>query len=357
MIGAFYIQNFKNFRELAIPQLKRINLIVGKNSVGKSTLLEALALYLSEGEEYCLKDLLMGRGEDIPFGSQTEENQEQVKERCLSLFHGWKEDYSKDFCIKLAEDINNPVTIQQVYISEGNALAVYHQEDMDDMNSRLSVTTRGLKTIGSDGYFSILRYDRPKQYMPKSYKRLPYLMVRTIDFESSTNASLYDKISLSPLEDYIVKALNIINVDIDRITFVTEEMGGKFRIPVVSLKGSGQRVRLTSLGDGVNRVLTIILSLLNCKDGVLLLDEFETGLHYSVQKQLWEVIFMLAEQLNVQVFVTSHSSDCLSAFSKVNVEGQGMLIRLEQRKNEIVPVCYIDNKDIAFAAENNIELR
>jgi AAA15 family ATPase/GTPase len=134
-------------------------------------------------------------------------------------------------------------------------------------------------------------------------------------------------------------------------------MGGKYRIPVVSLKGSGQRVRLTSLGDGVNRVLTIILSLLNCKDGVLLLDEFETGLHYSVQKQLWEVIFMLAEQLNVQVFVTTHSSDCLSAFSKVNVEGQGMLIRLEQRKNEIVPVCYIDNKDIAFAAENNIELR
>lgn len=357
MIESFYIQNFKNFRELSIPQLKRINLIVGKNSVGKSTMLEALALYLSEGDEYCLKDLLMGRGEEIPFGRQTEDNQEHVKERCLSLFHGWKEDYSKNFCIRLCENPEKVVTIQQVLISEGKALAIYHQEDMDETKHRLAVTTKGLMTKKTDGDFELIRYDRSQQYMSKSYKKVPYLMVRTIDFETSANASLYDKITLSPLEDYIVKALNIINADIDRITFVTEETGGKYRIPVVSLKGSSQRVRLTSLGDGVNRVLTIILSLLNCKGGVLLLDEFETGLHYSVQKQLWDVIFMLAEQLDVQVFVTTHSSDCLNAFSKVNVEGKGMLIRLEQRKNMIVPVCYFDNGDIAFAAENNIELR
>ena len=357
MIESFYIQNFKNFKDLAIPQLKRINLIVGKNSVGKSTLLEALALYLSEGDENCLKDLLMGRGENIPFGRQAEDSQELVKERCLSLFHGWKENYSKDFFIRLGEDLEKQVVIQQVLISEGKALTVYHQEDLDETNNRLAVSTKGLMAIRTDGDFDLFRYDRSQQYLSKSYKRVPYLMVRTIDFESSANASLYDKITLSPLEDYIVRALNIINVDIDRITFVTEETGGNYRIPVVSLKGSGQRVRLTSLGDGVNRVLTIILSLLNCKGGVLLLDEFETGLHYSVQKQLWEAIFMLAEQLDIQVFVTTHSSDCLNAFSKVNADGQGMLIRLEQRKNMVAPVCYIDNQDIAFAAENNIELR
>lgn len=357
MIGSFIIQNFKSFGHLTIPQFKRINLIVGKNSVGKSSLLEALALYISEGDEYCLKELLVGRGEDIPYGKQTEDIQDLVKERCLSIFHGWKEDYSEDFCIRLAENPDNPLTIHQVYISDGKALAIYHQEELDKTNNRLSVTSKGLMSTRTDGEINLIRYDRSLQYMSKVYKRVPYLMVHTIDFESSSNAVLYDKITLSPLEDYIVKALNIINADIDRITFVTEETGGRYRVPVVSLKGSGQRVRLTSLGDGVNRVLTIILSLLNCKDGVLLLDEFETGLHYSVQKQLWEVIFMLAELLNVQVFVTTHSSDCLSAFSKVNAKGEGMLIRLEQRKDGIVPVCYCENEDIVFAAENDIELR
>ena len=154
-----------------------------------------------------------------------------------------------------------------------------------------------------------------------------------------------------------MKALNIINDDIDRITFVTDGLRDRYRIPVVSLKNSGKRVRLSSMGDGLNRVLTIILALLNAKGGVLLLDEFETGLHYSVQTQLWEIIFMLAEELDIQVFVTSHSSDCLKAFTKANNKEMGMLIRLEQRKAGVLPVCYIDNNDIAFASENSIELR
>ena len=148
-----------------------------------------------------------------------------------------------------------------------------------------------------------------------------------------------------------------VNENIDRITFVNDELRERFRIPVVSLKDTGRRVHLSSMGDGLNRILTIILSMLNCKNGVLLLDEFETGLHYSVQKQLWEIIFLLAVELNVQVFVTSHSFDCLKAFAETNVSEQGMLIRLEQRNSGIEPVCYTANNDILFAAENDIELR
>ena len=365
MIQSFYIQNFKNFEDLSLPLLKRVNLIVGKNNVGKSTLLEAIAVYLSEGDEFCLKDILTARGEELPYSRQSDDIRAIVKDRLLSLFHGWEENYSKDYCIKLAEYQDNPVTINQVYIADyrkdgiadGKTLYVYHQEDVDAADGKLTITTGGLFSQRTDGGANIIRYDHALPFVAKPFKKVPYQMVHTVDFNSSSNAILYDKISLSPLEDYIVKALNIINDNIDRITFVTEELRERYRIPVVSLKDSGKRVRLSSMGDGLNRVLTIILSLLNSKDGVLLLDEFETGLHYSVQKQLWEIIFMLAEELNIQVFVTSHSSDCLKSFSKANVNEQGMLIRLEQRKSGIIPVCYTDNKDIAFASDNNIELR
>ena len=57
MMESFYIQNFKNFEELTLNQLRRVNLFVGKNSVGKSTLLEAIAIYLSDGDENCLKEI------------------------------------------------------------------------------------------------------------------------------------------------------------------------------------------------------------------------------------------------------------------------------------------------------------
>lgn len=365
MMESFYIQNFKNFEELTLEQLRRVNLIVGKNSVGKSTLLEAIAVYLSEGDEYCLKEILMGRGEQLLYSPQNEDTQHIIKERLLSLFHGWEENYSKDFFIKLAVNKDESMTIQQVYISdyrkdgipEGQSLYVFNQEEFDKKGGKMTFTTNGLIVQIKNKGANVIRYDHAHPFTIKSHKIIPYQMVHTADFNNNNNALLYDKISLSPLENYIVKALNIINENIDRITFVNDEFRERFRIPVVSLKDTGRRVHLSSMGDGLNRILTIILSMLNCKNGVLLLDEFETGLHYSVQKQLWEIIFLLAEELNVQVFVTSHSFDCLKAFAETNVSEQGMLIRLEQRGSGIEPVCYTENKDIIFAAENDIELR
>ena len=68
-------------------------------------------------------------------------------------------------------------------------------------------------------------------------------------------------------------------------------------------------VPLGSMGDGMLRVLQIILKVFSAQGGFLLIDEFENGLHYSVQEKIWALIFKLAEQLNIQVFATTHSWD------------------------------------------------
>lgn len=66
---------------------------------------------------------------------------------------------------------------------------------------------------------------------------------------------------------------------------------------------------------------------------------------------------MLSEALNIQVFATSHSTDCINSFARTSVEGQGMLIRLENRKGNIVAVDYADKKELMFAVNNHIEMR
>jgi predicted ATP-dependent endonuclease of OLD family len=101
------------------------------------------------------------------------------------------------------------------------------------------------------------------------------------------------------------------------------------------------------------------LALLNCKDGVLLLDEFETGLHYSVQEKLWDIIFMLSEKLKIQVFVTTHSNDCINSFvkSKINATVNGQVIRLEKQQDDICAKVFDDNDDLKFLTDNSIEIR
>lgn len=180
--------------------------------------------------------------------------------------------------------------------------------------------------------------------------------MRTYDFQTTQNASLFDKISLSAEEKYIVEALHVIDPDIEKLNFLNDDLQ-KRRIPYVTLKGKEKRHRLSSMGDGINRVLTIILALLNCKGGILLLDEFETGLHHSIQIRLWKIIFMLSEKLNIQVFVTSHSQDCINSFVEANNKQKGKLIRLENRNGNVVAVNYDDEKELRFATDNNIEIR
>lgn len=368
---SIYIKNFKNIQELTIDRLARVNLIVGKNSVGKSTLLEALSIYFSKGNEDWLRELLDNRGETINFRVSSEERGVINARHYCSLFTGYKEDYSKQFSILIGESKldRDLVRINQVYISKERELdekgntwirrnALSYEEWVDSKDT-WNVCGQGLLVM-NEMTQNIIPYDKAR-IISQGDITARFQYVHTIDFNKDKNAFLFDNISLSPEEGYIVQALRVINPRIKRINFLNSDivrMGGRQeRVPVVTLEGDDKKYLLSSMGDGINRILTIILAMLNCKGGTLLLDEFETGLHYSVQDELWKIIFMLADELDVQVFATTHSNDCVNSFARTNIQEQGMVIRLEERKGNIIAVNYTDNEELKFATMNNIEIR
>lgn len=100
----------------------------------------------------------------------------------------------------------------------------------------------------------------------------PIQYVKTTQMTKDENASLFDKIALTSSEKEIIKALNIIDSGIDAINFLMDEYKPEIRtmrekseqqrVPFVVYKHSTKRVRLSSMGDGINRILTIILALL-----------------------------------------------------------------------------------------------
>lgn len=367
---SLYIKNFKNFRELTIDKLAKVNLIVGKNSVGKSTLLEAISVYLAKGNEEWLKELLDRRGETLNFRLPSENREEVNSRHYCSLFTGYKEDCSKAFYILIGKSSadEDSVKISQVFISkemerdDNGTMWVrrnaFSHEELKETESDWNVSGKGLLVVAGKGQ-TVIPFDRAGTLSRREGK-MKFQYVRTIDFNADNNASLFDNVSLSPEEKYIIQALQIINPKITRINFLNNDnsrMGRKERVPVVTLQGDGNKYLLSSMGDGINRILTIILAMLNCKGGALLLDEFETGLHYSVQDELWKIIFMLADELDIQVFATSHSNDCVHSFARVNTSNKGMVIRLEERKENFRAVSYEDNEELKFATANNIEIR
>lgn len=357
---SLFIENFKNIRNLQIDNLRKVNLIVGKNNVGKSTLLEAISLYLSQGVPSHLMRLLDRRGE---LESRQEETDEERKEHYLSFFYGYKESYSKDNFVFVGKDRQDPQAVKlfQVYIKErvekdeeGNEHRLRSRLFEEDLTETEKMLDQGL--FVSSPMPSLLPYTSMRRVWLARDPMLPFQYVDARVFDVEQNAVLFDKISLSPDENYVVEALRIIIPQIERIAFVTSS-NKRDRYPIVALKGDSRRYRLSAMGDGINRILTIILSMLNCKNGVFLLDEFETGLHYSVQEQLWNIIFTLSEKLNIQVFATSHSRDCIRGFANLENSHNGLLIRIESRGDEIIPIQYTDKDEILFAINKDIEIR
>ena len=210
---------------------------------------------------------------------------------------------------------------------------------------------------------SLYTFNGGRLPVPIADKQLPFEYVRTNQILSDKNPALFDGLALTPLEKYIIKALQIIEPRIDALNYLKDDVilsssRRDERVPVVVLRDSAKRYRLSSMGDGINRVLTIILALLNCKDGILLIDEFENGLHHSVQSQLWKIIFELSEELNIQVFATTHSEDAIKSFSEnAQANQNGKIIRLENRNNSIRVVEYQEKEELAYIGQNDIEIR
>ncbi len=324
------VKKYKNFEHLTLNDLANINLIVGKNNVGKSALLEAVSIFASNGDLEQIKAVLASRGEGVGFSSSVEKSAEKEMERFLSLYHQWN----------VPNFLNHPIEISANEKLSGRKinfsmrLAGYIKSIETDSQGferpyKLLEDNNEAMFENPDIHIGLLlSYDERKTFymFNGERKRNPaegsnaFEYVRTNQIMGDKNPKLYDKIALTPNEKYIIKALQIIEPQIENINFLKDDKApgqSDERVPFVVFNNSSKRYRLSAMGDGINRILTIILAMLNCENGVLLIDEFENGLHYSVQYQLWKVINDLSTKLNVQVFATTHSMDTLRSLSEL----------------------------------------
>jgi AAA15 family ATPase/GTPase len=114
------------------------------------------------------------------------------------------------------------------------------------------------------------------------------------------------------------------------------------------------------MGYGMNRILNLAIALVSTEKGVLLVDEIETGLHYEAQLDMWRLVLKTAKDLDVQVFATTHSWDCIAAFKEAlqELEDQSVakLFRLDSKYGKLRAVEY-DAEEIRIAVNQGVEVR
>lgn len=311
MLDSLHIKNFRCFEDLTIPSLGRVNLIVGKNNSGKSTLLEAVAVFAQGGSTKSIKNLLNKRHEFFN-GAIYQDNKKNIiikgDEEILSLFTEYDEN------------------IGEIYTSE---------KSLCDQN------------------YDIREHQRP-------FALIDSQLAHENDLAQQWDTAYLDS------EEHIVKdILTIFNADITNVIFVQSPEKKDERVAVLKIKGKAKAVPLKAMGEGVSRILQIFLSALKAKNGFLLIDEFENGLHYSIQEEVWEKLFKLAKELDIQVFATTHSEDTVKAFSNIALqsedEKEARIISLGKSvgKSEYGKIfaTVFDREGLELISETEIEVR
>ena len=390
LLDSLQVKGFRAFEDLQIPKLGRVNLITGKNNVGKTCLLEALQVYARRGEPNVLQSLLVRRDETYHSGNMKPEERAKFLADVRHIFYNRPSDEAKwEFVIgelgtpnnkievrlekgTFAEEEGLPIDVllrlmqESRTLNSGNDSSSWTGEMTSAHWKRIlseHIQQRRLIVIEVGGN----RFEFPfelETFRSRSHTDLlegapNHTFVWTRGLDNVTLSRWWDSIALTNQEADVIRALQTIKSGILRVNFVSRREGNSERIPIVQVESRTYPIPMKSLGEGINRMFGLALALVSSSNGMLMVDEIETGFHYSVLLDMWRLVFQTARDLNVQVFATTHSKDCIDAFEQAareDEETEGVLIRLQEKAGKISAVSF-DERRLEIATREDIEVR
>ncbi|MBL7064443.1 MAG: AAA family ATPase [Anaerolineae bacterium] len=357
MYKSFTVRNFRCFDDFTIESLERINLIAGKNNVGKTALLEALWLHHGYHNPELGLRLRTFRGLDR--FKRDEFLWDLFSEfdpgKTIELSSRDQDDRARSLHITIQEHPTSRVSLRERPVRESLAAEMIEQETTAPVESKvlLDYTDASGKSIQAHAYVESdgIRFERPPGVKEPSGI---FLAARQRD-NLGTLAERFGNLAVDNKEANIVQILRIVEPRLEGLT--VQHRGGS---PIIYGDiGTKRRMPLPLMGDGMGRLLGIALAIPEVQDGLLLVDEIENGLHNMVMSKVWQAIAELAREYTVQIVATTHSEECIRSAHQAFATSEQYdfaLHRLERVKGAIRAVTF-DRETLEAVTELGLEVR
>jgi AAA15 family ATPase/GTPase len=351
MLTSFTVKNFRLFDDLTVESLSRINLIAGKNNVGKTSLLEAMWIYSGATNATLSIGVSSHRGiaafPSTAIWDNLFRSFDTQFEISMSATQELQPGYILRITLEESAEIRIPVGDEQK--SNGGKTKEGYLARLDyrvvHPNGEISIQTARLDTDG-------IAFENTSRALIDTI----FLPARS-PVNPNEQADRYRAIEERLDEGYVIRGIQVIE---PRIVDIRAAFAGQIPTYQCKVNMSGlenRRIPLNYLGSGVFRFFEILSALVVKPGGILLIDEIENGIHHSVMPKVWQAIDQLAEELDVQVFATTHSLECIqAAYEALKDRGSLRLHRLQLDAGKIGVMSYSDEA-LAGAIEYEIEVR
>jgi energy-coupling factor transporter ATP-binding protein EcfA2 len=352
------LKHFRGFDRLEIDGFSKVNVLLGKNNCGKTSILEAIFLLSGMANPLLVLNINAMRG--------IQANKETLR----YFFHNFDTEEQPFIAGEFSGNISRKLGITPVYES-----SKLNTAPLSTSHTAVTSMPSPPKLSGLDFSFSIKRVHEEEKLF-KTWLR----------FEP--NGALKQKLSSSYVEDVLSTFLYAEDKDnglneklatliVDKKEHLINDLLNKFDGTLKGIyplpngiyldkEGLSERMPLNLMGRGICHFLNMAATLATNKEKnfICLIDEIENGLHHETQHLLWQSLFSLIRNSNVQLFITTHSLEILQSLNSVlatdcykDVRDEVKVFTIANTKKAGFQSYGISYEGLESAIENENELR
>lgn len=354
MIGCY-----RGLRDIELHNLEAVNVLVGDNNSGKTSVLEAIQLFAYRDVPNGITSI--ARKREARFGLVAR-NRLQPFDSFLYSFPMYQERH-KEIYIEANSDVYGRC--------KAGARGEVYRDYYDDAELSMSEMNRYDSVCDEDGTICVIRgeymFEQGRQGNIQEYVfRETQIKPENIDdhnnhvFGGNKKSSI---MYLSPMDIYTDKVLTgslykgmlveekhrlleLMRLFDDRIIGIETAVLYGRATTMIEMESMGL-APISVFGDGIKKILTLASTVVKMRGGVVLIDEFETGIHKRALKYVAQWMFAVARRYDVQIFLTTHSSDAIAALTDAQNECDECIssYRLEHYKDKFF-VKYFAGRDL-----------
>lgn len=323
-INSMTIKSLRGIRDLELKDFGDVNIILGDNNSGKTTVLEAIKLFKREDFSNVITTLRERTINSLPtiddlvnlFNNKSNtidiSIDSSIGKKNIFLDYSLKDIvFNKEIFLGSQDDKNNESQILSFLIEKGKIdgttipqiNGTYKIDDKEEKYSYVSL----------DFFYNLIRKNE-KEDLLKIISESPY-------DHFSVNSHMIS--SIKENEAYyrvFIEVLRLFDESINKVELLTKTnyITNSQEPEIYIQRGDENPMPLKNYGDGIKKVVCISAMIARSVNGILLIDEIETSLHHNYYLDVLFFLIKVSKKYNIQLFITTHSSEIIDVFSKYN---------------------------------------